>query len=553
MTTRARKFRIRRTTEAAQPKRPAGADAAAQTERPRRPLVLGDEAGGEAQAGRRARRRAEQEQPVSHNVPLGEAGETELTPEQEIEQIRAEGLTGRQLRMARRMAERHGIIASSDYDAVRLLRKKGIDPFNRANLLELVVNDGQAGSGPDKLPAAIRQPKTPSPQVVDEATRAREIMKIQRDLVRRRRRRLAALFVRLALFVALPTLIAGYYYYRIATPMYSVKSEFVIQKAESAAAAASGFGSLFQGTSLANSQDSMTVQSYLQSREAMARLDADHGFRAHFQQPFIDPIQRLAPDATNEAAYRLYKRHVKIGFDPTEGIVKLEVIAASPEAAVEFSQALIRYAEEQVDNLTERVRRDQMKGAMEAYREAEAKMLAAQRRVLELQEQRGVVSADMEVTGLMAQINQFEIELKNKRLELAELLDNPRPNPTKVEVTRNSIARLEELIHEMRQELTKGSNSSKSLAAISGELVVAQADLKTRQMLLAQSLQQLETARLEANRQTRYLSLGVSPVPPDEPTYPRKFENTLLAFLIFAGIYLMASLTASILREQVAA
>jgi capsular polysaccharide transport system permease protein len=36
-----------------------------------------------------------------------------------------------------------------------------------------------------------------------------------------------------------------------------------------------------------------------------------------------------------------------------------------------------------------------------------------------------------------------------------------------------------------------------------------------------------------------------------EPSYPRKFENTVLAFLIFSGIYLMISLTASILREQV--
>ena len=56
---------------------------------------------------------------------------------------------------------------------------------------------------------------------------------------------------------------------------------------------------------------------------------------------------------------------------------------------------------------------------------------------------------------------------------------------------------------------------------------------------------------VEANKQVRYLSLGVRPVAPDEPTYPRAFEDTLLAFLIFSGIYLMLSLTASILREQV--
>jgi capsular polysaccharide transport system permease protein len=80
---------------------------------------------------------------------------------------------------------------------------------------------------------------------------------------------------------------------------------------------------------------------------------------------------------------------------------------------------------------------------------------------------------------------------------------------------------------------------------------MAEADVATRQMLLAQSMQQMEAARIEANRQVRYLSMGVSPIAPDEATYPRAFENTALAFLIFAGVYLMLSMTASILREQV--
>ena len=49
----------------------------------------------------------------------------------------------------------------------------------------------------------------------------------------------------------------------------------------------------------------------------------------------------------------------------------------------------------------------------------------------------------------------------------------------------------------------------------------------------------------------RYLTVSVRPVASQDPSYPRAFENTILAFLIFAGIYLMISLTASILREQV--
>lgn len=475
--------------------------------------------------------------------------------DQEIAGIRREGLTGRQLRMARRVAQKHGLAPISDFDAVRLLRKHGIDPFHRANMLELVTDEArQPVAAQPQLPQTVPQgrgPQLPSTEVMGADTRAREITRIQQDIARRRRRRFALMMTRLAFFVMLPTLLAGYYYFVHATPMYATKSEFVIQQAESQVAG--GLGSMFAGTGLAVQQDSIAVQSYLQSRDAMRRLDGDLGFKAHFSQPGIDPIQRLEQGASLEAAYKIYKRNVQIGYDPTEGILKMEVIAANPEASAAFSEALISYAEERVDGLTQRLREDQMAGARSSFGDAETKVEAAQQRVLDLQERLGVLDPATETSALMSQISTFEVQLQQKRLQLQQLLDNPRPNSARVEGVKGDIKRLEALVAQLRSSMTESTQGTDSLARISAELRIAEADLANRQLLLQQALQQLETARIEANRQVRYLSLGVSPVAPDEPTYPRAFENTLLALLIFGGIYLMLSMTASILREQVSA
>lgn len=489
---------------------------------------------------------------------------SETRSEQTIAEIRKEGLTGRQLRMARRVAQKHGLAPTSDFDAVKQLRDRGIDPFRRSNMLELVQDNAKAiapGSATPNLPQVARQGGTevavpqeaPTPAAINTtAQRDMEIGRIQKDIARRRRRKSLLLFTRLAFFVLLPTFIAGWYYYTLATPLYATKSEFVIQQAESAGAAA-GLGGLFQGTGLATQQDSTTVQSYLQSRAAMQRLDKDHGFKAHFEQPWIDPIQRLDANASDEAAYRLYQRNVQIGYDPSEGILKMEVIAASPDKSQEFSEALLRYAEEQVDTLTKRLRGDQMAGARESFNEAEAKVLGAQQRVLQLQEQLGVLDPVSESGSLMSQITQFELELRQKELDLQQQLSNQRPNQARVRALEGEISRLKALVGDLRSSMTETSGGNASLARITGELRIAEADLATRQLLLQQAAAQLETARIEANRQVRYLSLGVAPIAPDEPTYPRAFENTALALLIFAGIYLMISLTASILREQVAA
>jgi len=152
-----------------------------------------------------------------------------------------------------------------------------------------------------------------------------------------------------------------------------------------------------------------------------------------------------------------------------------------------------------------------------------------------LQEQLGILDPVTETNVVMSQVSTFEIQLQEKRLQLQQLMDNAQPNKARVDGVKGDIDRLEKLISELRSALTQGTGTGTSLASITGKLRIAEAELQTRQLLLSGAAQQMEMARIEANKQVRYLSMGVRPVAPDEPTYPRSFESTLLAFLIFSG------------------
>ena len=493
------------------------------------------------------------QQAAQPQVPPQQPAEAENSPVgAEIDAIRKEGLTGRQLRLARRMAQKHGIPATSDFDAVRLLRAQGHDPFQRTDSLELLVNNqGQIKQSPLPLPQTMAQsatPNLPSTHVDHAASRMNEVANIQRDIVRRRRRKLALLVTRLSAFVFFPTLIAAYYFFSVATPMYATNSEFVIQQSEGQAAG--GFGS-FLPSQFNTNQDSIAVQCYMQSREAMLRLEQDEGFKAHFQQEWIDPIQRLEPDASNEDAFKVFKKFVKIGYDPSEGVMKMEVIAADPTLAKRFADALIGYAEERVDSLTIRKREDQLHEARTNLDEAEQNRRDAQIALVNLQQESAVVDPQAVLSSLRAQINQREIELQEKELQLQALLDNARPNQSRVDGVRADIGRLADVIADLNKRMRDATSGDESLTSLSAQVRLAEADLATRDIMLQSALQNMEGAMLEAGRQTRYLSRSVDPVIPDAAAYPRSFENTMLTFLIFAGIYLMLSLTASILREQV--
>ncbi len=481
--------------------------------------------------------------------------------DQQIDAIKREGLTGRQLRMARRVAHKHGLAPTSDFDAVRLLREKGINPFQRSNVLELVVPENKLdGPQVQKVQLPQTMPATsaglPSTERVDPSVpagpsaaeqRAGEIRKIQEDIAKRRRSRLIMLIARVAVFVFLPTLLAGWYFYTLATPMYATYAQLVVKANEPAGAG----GGLLSGTGFASQQDSAGVQSYLTSRDAMTRLDGEFGFVAHFSQDHIDALQRLEPDASIEDAFGVYQDRVQVGYDPTEGIIRMEVIAADPETALQFSEALIRYAEERVDDQTARLREAAIDDALTSFQEAQARREAALDEIVRVQTELQSIDPAGEVASLTQQIATLETERTQRELELQSLLDVSRPNEARVNAARAAIDRLNTQIQTLRSRMTTATQTGASLTEIQSRLRRAEENYAVEVTLVTAAQESVALARVEARRQAVYLTRTEEPGLPDEATYPKAFENTLLTLLILSGIYLMISLTASILREQV--
>ncbi|MEM6465837.1 MAG: capsule biosynthesis protein [Pseudomonadota bacterium] len=457
----------------------------------------------------------------------------------------------RHRRQALRHAQKMGLDPKDGDAAIEMLRARGIDIFT--------LNDSILDIAKAEPMDAVTLPTNATPTLpsgkpegaMTVAQREIEIDRIRLELVRRRRKRLMLLWVKMFFFVFVPTALVAYYYYYKATPMYRTQSAFVIQTNTSGGGGSGGIGGILSGTGFATSQDSIVVQDYLLSKEAFLRIDEDLAYSAHFQDPGIDDIQRLAADASLDQSYDVYRRNVTIGYDPTEGVIRMEVTARTPEQSQTFAEALVTYAEERVDGLSQEARGDRVKDAEARYLEAEADMLTAQQRVLDLQQQRGVLSADAEITSQLAIINSLEVELESRRLSLAEQLDNTRPSAARVSALEREIDRLETRIAQLRAGMVTTDDNSVPIARISAELQVAETELVTRQALLQQALQAVEAAQTEADKQVRYLSMGVAPIAPQDPSSPAKFSNTALAFLLFAGVYVVMSLTVSILREQV--
>ena len=88
-------------------------------------------------------------------------------------------------------------------------------------------------------------------------------------------------------------------------------------------------------------------------------------------------------------------------------------------------------------------------------------------------------------------------------------------------------------IDELRNSMTQGTEGDASLAAPRARLIMAEAEVQTREMMRAQAMQQVETARMEVSRQVRYLALTVEPIASDEAGLPAQTGEFLAGFPAF--------------------
>ena len=181
---------------------------------------------------------------------------------------------------------------------------------------------------------------------------------------------------------------------------------------------------------------------------------------------------------------------------------------------------------------------------------AEDARVDAQRHLIALQ-QSTLLDPEAYATSLRAQISGLEEKALQKTIELQAFLDNANPNSSRVAGLRAEIQRLQNAKRETEAKMIAQMPNGMTLPELLARLQMAASDVATRDLMLQSALEQLRATQIQATSQSRYLTVAVEPIAPQDPAYPRHIHDTLLVFLILSGVYLIISITASILREQI--
>src|SRR5580704_7512508 len=352
--------------------------------------------------------------------------------------------------------------------------------------------------------------------------------------------------------VGLPTLVAGVYYFAIASDLYLSEAKFIVRSPKQVQA--SGIGTLLQSTGLARAEDdTAAVQDFITSRDVVRKLEQKNNLREVLNRQEGDFVTRfpgiLFWRKDFEALFGRYDRFVSIETNASTGVSTLSVKAYRPEDSKMLATALLTYSEQLINELNERARSDALGTARHEVTRAEQRIAEIQTELTAYRVQQKMLDPKSASTGVLELIGQMNAAQANARTQLGELLNNS-PNSPQIPLVKNRIASLDKLIAEERAKLS-GATDSVVSALTEYERLNMQRELAEK--ALASAFTSLEAARIEAQRQQLYLETIAQPNLADYPLFPKRIVSFITVVATCMLVYGLAWLLVANVREHSAA
>ena len=351
--------------------------------------------------------------------------------------------------------------------------------------------------------------------------------------------------------VGLPTLVAGVYYFAIASDLYLSEAKFIVRSPKQVQT--STIGALIQSTGLARAvDDTAVVEDFIMSRDAVGKLEQQDHLREVFGRPEGDVVTRfpgILMRSDFEALFQRYAHFVSVETDHSSGVTALRVKAYLAEDAQNIAKALLSYSEGLVNELNDRARKDALGTARQEVDRAQERISRIQSQLTAYRVQQNMIDPKSASAGVLELIGQMSAAQATARQQLGELIKSS-PSSPQIPLLQTRIAGLNKLIAEERAKLSGETNSVVSTLTEYERLAL---DRELAEKALASAFTSLEAARLEAQRQQLYLETIAAPNLADYPLYPKRavsFGMVLVSCLVAYGIAWLLVISA---REHAAA
>jgi capsular polysaccharide transport system permease protein len=290
---------------------------------------------------------------------------------------------------------------------------------------------------------------------------------------------------------------------------------------------------------------------YITSRAIVDQLDASLDLRRIFSPPEADWWARLPRPSSIEALVQYWRGQVDPFYDPANGTVTVRVRAFTPAEALHLAQAVVAASEQLVNELSARARQDALRNAEAEVAQAETRLKTVLAEIKAFRDREGVIDPGKtaDATGSLA--GRLRDELVRANAELATLQSYMRDDAPSVKVLKARIRSLETQQRGIAHELTDrdpGHDDTLSRKLSSYEQL--DSERRFAEAAYQHTLQGLDQARANADRQQVYISNFVAPSLPEEALYPRRWRSLGVVALIAFALWAIGGLAVQSIRDH---
>ena len=353
------------------------------------------------------------------------------------------------------------------------------------------------------------------------------------------------------LLVFFPTVTASFYYLFIASDEYIVETDFIVRSIKGSQSG--GISSLLETFGISRAEDqSYAVIDFILSRDAVQAIDKTHPLRQIFSRAEADYFARYPHwwafwrPADFESLYDYYYEMVDARYSSNGGIIKLKIIAFTPEDAKTLAEQLLHQSELLINRMNERAAFDGVSFAKKELDRAEAMVVEAQQKITDFRYKQLILDPLSDAAKALDLIASLSGELANTKSLLNETLQSSPSNPA-VQSLRGRINALIDQIAAEKRKIVGQDDSLAPKLAVYERLAL---DRQFADQNLSVAFSNLQTALQTAWQQQLYIENIVSPNLPDASTEPQSTRDIAAVFVITFFVYALIWLAVSASKEH---
>jgi len=342
------------------------------------------------------------------------------------------------------------------------------------------------------------------------------------------------LFASFLICVVVPSVAAIWYLYSRAADQYASTVGFSVRQ-EQVGSTLEFLGGV-SGISSGASSDADILYEFIQSQMLVERVDAQLDLRGLFSKPASDPIFALRPEGSIEDLVAYWGRMVRINYDAATGLIELRVTAFSAPDAQAIARAIFRESSTMINNLSAAAQADAMRHSEAELARAVGRLKTARQTLTEFRTRAQIVDPNADLQGQMGVLNTLNQQLAETLIELDLLLEIARERDPRIEMARRKVSVIEARIADERQKFGVGSDGSGAFSTLITDYEGLIVEREFSESAYLSALGALDAARIDAQRQSRYLAAYIEPTLAETPQYPdRMLLSALTVFFLGLG------------------